>query len=282
MLSPTDIRRVIVVVLDGLRPDAIDAFDLGHVRRLAQCGASSMRARTVSPSLTWPALTSLLTGVEPRVHGVLSDSIFLPRPRTTLHPLPTLLARSGYPSFAFLGDVPLLYRGVARRIAKGLGFSEAFFTGRTAFDVLCAARSTVATQRDGLLFLHWADADRTGHEHGWMSAQYGDAARRLDATLGCLAEWTHIDTDRNTLLVLVADHGGGGVVKKHHEDDHPLNTTIPLIFAGAAVQQGGLGAPHLTDVPATVAWALGVQVHGSYTGRVLAEAFDPGLETAVA
>ena len=39
MPTPTAIRRVIIVVLDGLRPDAIDAYDLSNIRAMAQSGA---------------------------------------------------------------------------------------------------------------------------------------------------------------------------------------------------------------------------------------------------
>ena len=41
MQSRTGIRRVVIVVLDGLRPDAIDRFELRHVEHLMSTGASS-------------------------------------------------------------------------------------------------------------------------------------------------------------------------------------------------------------------------------------------------
>src|SRR5688572_3691284 len=129
MDTPTEIRRVIVVVLDGLRPDAIDAFDLKHLRRLAHAGASTMNARTVSPSMTWPALTSLLTGVPPEQHGIHGDSIHRPLPRAALSPLPELLLRAGYASSAFLGELPALYKVFGSRIAERLGFGHARFAG---------------------------------------------------------------------------------------------------------------------------------------------------------
>src|ERR1700741_5001657 len=100
MERPTDVRRVIVVILDGLRPDAVDAFDLVYLRRLARLGASTMAARTVSPSLTWPALTSLMSGIAPADHGVLADSVHIPKPKVKLAPLPELLQRNGFPCSA--------------------------------------------------------------------------------------------------------------------------------------------------------------------------------------
>ena len=33
-------------------------------------GAATMSARTVSPSCTWPAMTSLLSGMPPATHGI--------------------------------------------------------------------------------------------------------------------------------------------------------------------------------------------------------------------
>ena len=59
-MRPTPaIRRTIVLVLDGLRPDAIDAFELPHLQRLRRRSAYTMSATTIAPSVTWPAMTSL-------------------------------------------------------------------------------------------------------------------------------------------------------------------------------------------------------------------------------
>lgn len=274
MSRPADIRRVIVVVLDGLRPDAIGAFDLANLRKLVYAGASTLCARTVRPSLTWPAMTSLLTGIPPQIHGILADSLHVPRPKAMLLPLPELLGRAGYPSAAFMGAIPSLYRGIASRIAKGLGFAEARFAGENAGMVLQAARATLRSQRRGLIFMHWADADRAGHKHGWMSPEYGNAARQLDLAVGTLLATTQVHDDPHTLLVALADHGGGGVDPRHHEEPHLLNDTIPLVLAGGAVRQQTLEEATLLDVPPTLAWALGIAPPTAYTGRVIAEAFD--------
>jgi len=282
MDRPSDVRRVIVVVLDGVRPDAVDAFDMHHLRRLARAGPSSMRAQTVSPSLTWPAMTSLLCGVPPADHGILADSIHLPRPKMKLSPLPELLRRAGYPCSAFMGEIPTLYRGIGARIARSLGFTDMRFSGSTATEVLLAARSVLRTQRRGLVFMHWADADRVGHDHGWMSAPYGEACRRVDTALGLLVSDTEVEADPHTLLIALADHGGGGLVANHHVGLHPLNATIPLVMAGGGLRHEALPEASLLDVPATIAWALGVKPHASYTGRVLSEAFRPDDRGAVA
>jgi arylsulfatase A-like enzyme len=276
MSAHSGIRRVIVAVLDGLRPDAIDEFDLSNIRDLALSGASTMSARTVLPSCTWPAITSLLSGVHPEKHGILTDSAHLPRPKARLHPLPALLRQAGYPTSAFMRVVPALYRGTARLIAKGLGFAEARFAGTTAQDVLMSASTALLEQQRGLIVVHWADADEAGESHGWMSKQYGDACRRLDSGLGALIKLTSVTTDPHTLLIALADHGGGGVTVNDHFEEHPLNWTIPLALAGGAVRRTTLDGAHLLDVPATAAWALGVNAPSDYSGRALTEAIESG------
>jgi arylsulfatase A-like enzyme len=281
MSTPTAIRRVIIVVLDGLRPDAVDAFDLSNIRAMALSGASTMCARTVSPSCTWPAMTSLLSGMSPETHGILRDSPHVPRPKTALEPLPTLLSRAGYHSAVFMRGLPALYRGTARLIAKGLGFAEAHFAGRTAEQVTMAASTNLRSQERGLIVMHWADADQAGESRGWMTQEYGEACRRLDSAIGVVTKLTSCSSDPHTLLIALADHGGGGVTVNDHSEEHPLNWTIPLILTGGSVRNTTLEEAHLLDVPATAAWALGVTRPAAYAGRVLMEAIEAEEEEII-
>lgn len=285
MSASTIIRRVIIVVLDGLRPDAIDAFDLSNIREMARKGASTMSARTVSPSCTWPAMTSLMNGVSPEAHGVLRDSAHVPKPKISLSPLPAVLSKAGYPSAVFMRRLPALYRVTARRIAKGLGFAEAHFAGTTAQEVTMSASKTLRTLERGLVVIHWADADQAGERHGWMTTEYGNACRRLDAGVGLLTKLTSFNSDPHTLVIALADHGGGGVTLNDHAEEHPLNWTIPVMLAGGSVRSMTLDQAHLLDVPATAAWALGVTPPEMYVGRAFADAFcgdDARVERAAA
>lgn len=274
MHDATGIRRAIVVVLDGLRADAIELFDLMHLRRLIAHGASSLDATTVSPSVTTSAMTSLLTGVSPDVHGIVTDRIFLPRNGPHLSPLPAVLGASGYPTSAFMGDVSPILRGIAARIGRRFGFDTLRTSGVTAPDILNTARTTLRSQRRGLIVLHWPDADRAGHADGWMSAAYAAACIRLDATLGMLCSQADVLHDPHTLLITLADHGGGGVASNDHDAEHPLNRTIPLVLAGGAVSRLRVEQARLLDVAPTVLAALGVEIPRSYEGRALVEALS--------
>lgn len=282
MPQATSVRRVVLVVLDGLRPDAIPRFGLAQISAFARAGASTMLGRTVAPSVTACAMASLLTGAAPERHGLQSERFHLPRARGPIDPLPRVLAAQALPSSAFLARMPLLFTGIAHRIASHLGFSDTRFRGADCTEILATARPALREQRRGLILMHWPDADRAGHAHGWMSDPYAAAARRLDAALGDLVQVVGLD-DPGTLVIALADHGGGGAVLDHHDSEHPLDRTIPVMLAGGAVRRGELApGASLLDVPATICWALGIPRPESYAGTPLREALQGSALVAAA
>ncbi len=279
MEQPRGITRVVLVILDGLRADAVPLFSLSAIRALAERGARTFAARTVDPSITAAAITSLCTGVPPDVHGVRSDRFAVPRRGLT--PLPGHLRAHGVPVRAFMAAIPRPYRGLAVRIAAHLGL-ELQFDGAGADDVLASALPSLAREHRGVWVLHWHDADQTGHIKGWTSLAYAAAARRLDAAVGRLVDDTGLLDDPGTLLMLCADHGGGGGDRRDHNSLHPLDTTIPMVLAGQCVMPGELPpGTHLLDIPATILWALGVPRPDGYQGRALIEAFRSASPDAV-
>jgi len=73
-------RAVLLVSLDGLRPDYVTQADrhglkIPHLRRLMEEGAHAS-ARGVLPSVTYASHTTLVTGVAPAMHGVYSNRPF--------------------------------------------------------------------------------------------------------------------------------------------------------------------------------------------------------------
>jgi predicted AlkP superfamily pyrophosphatase or phosphodiesterase len=274
------VRRVILLVLDGLRPDAIERFGMTRLAALARRGAATLNATTVSPSVTAACMASLFTGVSPDRHGVNSSRFQIGRPREKLAPVPQVLDGAALESEAFMARVPWFMTRIARQIAKALHVN-ATFAGRESLEVLGAALPRLHAKRDGLMILHWPDGDDAGHRHGWMSSPYEQAVRRMDAALGGLIEAASLFESSDTMLIVMADHGGGGAVANDHDSAHPLDRTIPIIFAGGGVAPRTLPDPvSLLDVPPTILWALGAPIPQSYRGRPLMELFT--REAAVA
>lgn len=66
--------RVLIVLFDGLRPDLVGPSTTPHLHRLQQLGVTLGRQRTIYPSETRSALTSLVTGAAPGQHGIVGNA----------------------------------------------------------------------------------------------------------------------------------------------------------------------------------------------------------------
>lgn len=68
--------RVIVAVFDGLRPDLLTPELTPNILRLAARGTWFRQARSVFPSVTRVATTSIATGAPPSVHGIVGNAFY--------------------------------------------------------------------------------------------------------------------------------------------------------------------------------------------------------------
>jgi arylsulfatase A-like enzyme len=87
-MTTTSRLRVLVVLFDGLRPDLIGPATTPNLHRLQLQGVTLGRQRTVYPSETRIALTSLVTGVPPGQHGIVGNT-YIDRAFTPPRPVDT-------------------------------------------------------------------------------------------------------------------------------------------------------------------------------------------------
>ena len=263
-------RRVILVLADGLRPDAITPTDMPSLDALAREYTTALRASTVRPSRTVAALASLATGVAPQTHGLIEPGLgFLTR-LPSLRPLARELTRGGVPSQVVASELLPAERAVRWALTKAAGLGKYHSAGLRAREVARAAQAVALAQPTGLVFVYLNDCDQAGHAHGWMSPQYRAAAVEVDAAIGVLADLTE-----HSLLIVMADHGGGGMSTHDHAEPHPINDHIPLILGDPDVtRRHQLTRPvSLLDVPPTLLWWFGLDVPTAYEGRVITQAF---------
>ena len=263
-------RRVVLVLADGLRPDAITRTDMPSLDALARSYTTALRASTVRPSRTVAALASLATGVAPQTHRLIEPGLSFLSRLPMLRPLARELTRGGVASQVVASELLPAARAVLWALTTAAGLSRFRSAGLRARDVARSAQSVTLTQSRGLVFVYLNDCDQAGHAHGWMSPQYRAAAAEVDAGIGVLA-----DLSEHSLLIVMADHGGGGVSTHDHAEPHPSNDHIPLILAGPDVTRHHqlTRQVSLLDVPPTVLWWFGLEIPVAYEGRVLTQAF---------
>ena len=77
-----DDPRVILISIDGFRGDILNSEsfskDLPNLARLSEMGELCPNVQTVFPSLTYPAHTSMITGVLPDKHGIVNNRPYSP------------------------------------------------------------------------------------------------------------------------------------------------------------------------------------------------------------
>jgi arylsulfatase A-like enzyme len=265
--------HVVLVSIDGLRPDAIARFGASTLQRLIREGSYSLEATTISPSKTLPSHTSMLTGQPPERHNVLWNNVLTAD--TSLIELPTVfgVARSrGYRTAAFFSKAkfqPLQQPGTLDYSQAPGGWFGRWSSSRTMTDV----EKHLATSRPNLVFIHFGDVDRAGHSAGWMTPDYGRAVKNVDAAIARLM--TVADRTfgaANYTLLVTADHGGHDT---NHGSDDPRDVTIPWIAWGRGVHAGVLtNTPIRTmDTASTVLWLLGVEEPVDWMGTPVLRAF---------
>jgi predicted AlkP superfamily pyrophosphatase or phosphodiesterase len=75
---PGKARLILVLVLDGLRPDAINLEDTPNLYRLRQEGSNYLNSHSVFPTVTRVNAPAIATGYYPNHHGIVSNSMYVP------------------------------------------------------------------------------------------------------------------------------------------------------------------------------------------------------------
>lgn len=268
-------QHVVVVSIDGLRPDAIEVYGASTLQRLMREGSYTLSGRTIDPSKTLPSHTSMLTGQPPERHGVLWNTVVTADASTIELPNIFGLARArGYTTAAFFSKAkfqPLQVEGTLDYSQAPGGMFGRWAGQRTLTDV---ARY-LETGRPNLLFVHLSDPDAAGHRSGWMTPAYGRAVQAADAEVNrLLTIAAKAFGEGNFSVIVTADHGGH---KSNHGSDDPRDVTIPWIAWGRGVKPGLLAPSTVRtmDTAATVLWLLAIDRPADWTGQPVVHAFNP-------
>jgi arylsulfatase A-like enzyme len=267
--TPTEIdgciRRVLIISLDGLRPDALSSLRTPNMMRLAARGASTTHAQTTTPS-TLPAHASMLSGYDPFGHGVIwNDHI----------PLFGFIRSSTVFSIAHahgLRTVMLVAKEKLVHIAAPGTVDEFHFIPGGDDEITEAGIETI-DEGFGVLFIHLRALDSTGHRYGWMGAEYLAATNRTDRRVGdLLTALKEAGLEGSTLVILTSDHGGS---ETGHGSRSEEDMTIPWIVSGPGVKEGIELADGITtvDTAATALWAFGLPVPGDLDGQPIVEMY---------
>ena len=286
--GPARAQRVVVVSVDGLRPDAIEKAGAEHLLKLIARGAYCAKAQTVRPSITHTSHASMLTGLDPKRHGVLWNRY---RPGTIPHPTvfsvasgagmgcAMYFAKDKFHYFADPKHVAWIYGPAPPEEVPEVGTEDepilATETSSSADRIGGAFAAAWPVRKAALTFVHLREVDSAGHRKGWMGPEYLAAVKFVDEAVGQIVAAIEQDGGfAGTALIVTSDHGGLG--RSHYwpfEPDKPEIVTIPWICVGPGVA-AGLSIDRvvrITDTAPTALAFLGLGAPEGIEGKLVAE-----------
>lgn len=286
--------NILLVTFDTARADHFGCLGNPEARTptidaLAARGLLFARA-FASVALTLPSHTTMLTGLEPIVHGVHDNGRF--RVPAELDTLAERLHAAGFDTAAFVSAFVLdarfnlgqgfdVYDDRTRPSSSPLDFTVPRRSGAEVTDAALAWLQGRGRERPFFLWVHFYDPHLPRHREPPFDAMpdaYAGAIGYADAQLGrLLAGLAPGATGRDTVVAFTADHGEG--LGEHGEQTHGIlaydsTLRVPLVLAGPGIPAGvrsDVLARHVDLVP-TALGLLGLPVPPELPGRDLVAA----------
>ena len=292
--NPQQANHIVLVVLEGIDPDSIKSGSMPALGRLAQKGAVTWSAKSVSPPLTVPAMASLLTGLPIQKHKVTPEWEEYDFARSFLRS-PTVFdymdLAGGNDTAVFFMDERLyqLSRPEIYVDSQMCGMAKPNCTPKTVSLYIQDYLKKVTSEGGhgfrlidvpNLLLVHLPTASRSGQQRGWNSKAYGEAVLAIDSAIDDIVktyqEFAVLD---KTMFIITGLNGSPPSTPSSNGSKEPdgneLSQTVPWISWGANVKEKyQITQPvSILDTGATILYALGLETHTEWDSHAIDEIF---------
>ncbi len=258
-------HKVILILVDGMRPDAVELSQNDFLRELAKKGKHTFKARTVMPSCTLPCHSSLFFSVDPQRHGITTNTW-----RPMVRPIDSLIdairkndGKAGmfynWEELRDLNRPGSLHRSYYQTIGDVRSIEEEMEKEQEMTNL---AINYMKKESPDFLFLYLGYTDYAGHDYGWMEKEYNVT---LSNAMDCIKSlWEAVSCDYQ--VIITADHGGHG---RDHGYDIPEDMTIPIIMVGDQFHPETMEEASIKDIAPTIMKLLNIKVPIEWEGRPL-------------
>ncbi|MCF6245917.1 MAG: alkaline phosphatase family protein [Desulfobacula sp.] len=178
-------NNTLLVIIDGLRSDALEKAHTPTLDYLMNIGSYSYHVNTVKPTMTLPSHFSVFTSLEPYSHGVLTNNA-LPNMAVAAQSLFYHVKNQSGTVAAFYSWEHL------RNLAMPGTMDYSFFRRiNSEKDLIILANNAlfhIVNENPSFSFLYFEWTDIIGHEYGWMSSEYLKALEITDYALGIIVD----------------------------------------------------------------------------------------------
>lgn len=250
-------NKVLIIGIDGCRPDALLAANTPNLDALCKNGAYSFSAKTDPISSSGICWTAMLTGVWHEKHKVISNEY--KNPNTKEYPHFFRRVKEQRPE---LKTCSVVNWGPIHKILQQ---GDADIANYLLTDEKVTKRVADLLQNDNpdVMFVQLDEVDGAGHKYDYVpeSENYLTAIQKADTLVGEMISaikkrknYSH----ENWLVLVSTDHGGSNF---GHGKDIPEHTTIFYIASGKAVKKGELKMQvNVVDVAVTAMQHLGIEI----------------------
>ena len=265
--------RVLVIGIDGLRPDALRTARTENLDSLVDQGCISETTQILgkryrdSDTVSGPGWSSFLTGVWADKHGV-NDNRFGGK-NYTRYPHFFALLKQQFPAArtgSFVDwepiDTHIVSHADVRKVFPAGGVES--YVEMDAKIVNAASEFLVGDDPHATM-VYFGAVDETGHRHGFHPSvnEYITAIETVDQHVGRLLKAVRGRpryAEENWLVLVSTDHGGRGTGHSGGHDVAEILTTF-LIVSGDSAKRGQIeSATYVVDLPVTALVHLGVDV----------------------
>lgn len=252
-------KKVILILVDGMRGDAVKACGNAYVDELLAQSTYTLNARTVMPSVTLPCHMSLFHSVDPSRHGILSNT-YTPQVRP-IEGLVERLDRAEKKNAFFITWEELRDLSRPDHLSHTTLINE-HKNSDADRKITDAAIRYINDEQPDFLFLYLGDTDeKGGHDTGWMSETY---MKVVSGAFDCIHRVREEISEQYDIIV-TADHGGHD---RSHGSDQPSDMIIPIICNGPSfAADTQIENASIKDIAPTIVEMLGATPAKEWEGK---------------
>ena len=252
-------KKVILISIDGMRPDGLQACGNPYVKELEKMCAYTYEGGSVYPSVTFPCHFSMTHSVTPERHGMLTNT-YVPQVRPVEGVFEKIKAAGGICAM-FYGWEPLRDI-VSPGTLKFATYVNAYMKESSDTVLTDEALRIIGENKPDFAFLYMVETDeKGGHDNGWMSEEY---LRRISIAIDNVKRVIDTFGDEYSVIIM-ADHGGHD---RSHGSACKEDMTVPFFFFGESFEGGKvLDGITLLDIAPTIVKLMGVEAAREWEGN---------------
>ena len=253
-------KKVLILGLDGCRPDALEKAYTPSIDSLISEGLYSPIAQAGSHTISGPGWSNILCGVWEEKHGVIDNTFKGSR----YCRYPSMFTRIKQYDQSYLTGSAVTWPNINKNIVRSADY---LLTNNWK---LSEQRKSVAESVDvlegmiDLMFVYFMQPDNAGHAYGFSPNvnRYVSAIENVDQQVEKILDAVRSRPSyhqEDWLTILISDHGGKG---RSHGRQSPEEKNIPFLLHGTSVVKDSFKEPPTqVDVFPTVFAHLGVPIN---------------------